>query len=381
MARSYDALVVGGGPAGSAAAITLARRGARVLIIDRRAFPRDKVCGGLLTNKAVALLQDALSVDPRATNHFTTRGFELYSRNVLLNRAYGLHDLLFVPRSSFDHQLLSTALDLGCHFHQAHLPQLPEGHALDLPQCAVTFNYIIGAFGASSTIAASPNRRRCTATRADAAVRSRTAFGMQARVPASLLYDRADALPRVYFGYTRCGWAWVFPHGDTAEVGIGGIGLHHQARQHLREFCSSIGLRDLSLLAHARGAWIPYGMFLTRPASANTLLVGDAAGFVEPITGEGIYYALLSGYLAAIAIVEHNHSAPDAYISACHDQILPELRSARRLRPLLFNRWLAPISLACIRRDARHMRRYLRLLAGDISYRGYFMRFFDHHDS
>jgi menaquinone-9 beta-reductase len=367
---NYDVLIIGAGPAGSASAVTLARSGAKVLIIDRHAFPRDKVCGGLLTTKSLHLVEKDLGLDVddihKLVLHHTT-GFEIHTQDGLVNRAFGPSPLYFTSRRQFDDYLLTKALGLGCHFAQMRATHLPTTRTISLPTGVHSFDYIIGAYGASSFIP-NPFGRGIP--------KQKLAFGLHIHVPTARVYKTDQILPRVYFGYLPFGWAWVFPKGLFCDVGIAGLQAGQNARENLNRFCRSIGLAYSNKDDPPRGAWIPYGTYDSTPAEGNVFLVGDSAGFVEPITGEGIYYALLSGVLAARALLSNHTDKARAYIASCRQRITRELWCARVCRPLLFCPPLSHLSIRRLKHNRRHMERYLRLLAGEITYPGYFREMF-----
>lgn len=362
---SYDVLIIGAGPAGTATAIALARRGAQVLIIDKAHFPRNKTCGGLLTSKSMGMLKDQLSLpDVEKCVLYETNGFEVHSTTHLINRVFGEKQLRFTSRNVLDHYLLQHAIHLGCDFLQMCLTQIPKDHHLNHDGQSYSFANVVGAYGANSSLALATNCRRA---------RQGLAFGLQFQIPTELVYKADPVIPRIYFGYVSYGWAWVFPHGDYAEVGIAGLGIERQARPILHSFSNHLGIAHLPQLHAARGAWVPYGNFLRRPVCKDVLLVGDAAGFTEPITGEGIYYAMLSGLLAAEALTSKEASKSAAYIMACNQHIVRRLRHALLCRPLLFCSPFSRLSLHCLQRSPRHMHRYLSLLSGEIGYPDYFL--------
>lgn len=321
----YDVLVVGAGPAGSVAALVLARGGALVGLVDKATFPRDKACGDLIGPRGIQVLADLrLDISGQRVGDMDVVGPT--GRHVRLRafpgRTYPGFGLA-VPRRQFDAALRLAALDAGaeevtgrvgvpCFAPHGQL----AGFRLDGPSpVAVLADAVIGADGALSRVAQ-------VAGLVDED-RALWGFAMRAYVPA------APALPQILFwepsrwhGYP--GYGWLFPGPDgTANVGLG-IGVKKGRRggarpaQDLEAFLEYLNRRGS--LPGAGGAsggrrlggWLKMGMIGTTPARGRTLLVGDAAGLVNPLQGEGISQALASGRAAADAILSAGPEGAEA---------------------------------------------------------------------
>jgi len=122
-----------------------------------------------------------------------------------------------------------------------------------------------------------------------------------------------------------------------------------------------------------RGAQIPYGSFLAFPAKNNVLLVGDAAGFADPVTGEGIYNAVLSGYIAADILGSGAHAnKAKAYRNQCRARIIRSLRQAKLARWFLFEEPFHSLIIRKLHGNPKHMRLFMSVLAGEADYADYF---------
>jgi geranylgeranyl reductase family protein len=345
---SCEILIVGAGPAGCAAGILLARAGRSVLIVDK-ALPRDKLCGGLVTDKAVRLLRERLGLElPAAVVAESSRGFEIFDGREFLNRAEGRHPLRFVHRPRFDAFLLDAAQRAGCRVESGEFQGRRGGEVL------------IGADGVFSTVGKAVGK---------ALPPESLAVGLQVDVPRAgntVLSGLHDA--RICFGYLRLGWGWVFPKGETLSIGLGGMpGAKEdvtQAFRRLLEDCGVAGARSLKV----RGAKLPNDAVLREPASGGVFLCGDAAGFAEPLTGEGIYFALLSGALCAESLLAGGDCA-GRYNAACRETITGLFDQARWARRLLFREPFRSLAMRRFRGGTGAMERFLRVLAGDSDYK------------
>jgi geranylgeranyl reductase family protein len=308
----FDVLVVGAGPAGSIAALVLARGGARVAVVDKATFPRDKACGDLVGPRGVQLLDDLELAVPGAIPIGDMIVVGPSGRRVRLpcapGRSYPGHGLA-VPRSSFDAGLHAAAVVAGATpvVGQAvdllRGPNGIEGVAL-AGGARLRADVVIGADGATSRVAEAAGLVDHGRVMWGFALR---AYADQAvELPAIVLWEptRWRALP---------GYGWMFPGPDgRANIGLGvgtlaDRGGGSEAVRQLPGFLDH--LQRLDLLrpgprpAGRLGGWLKMGMVGTTPAAGRVLLVGDAAGLVNPLQGEGIAQAMRSGHAAADAIL------------------------------------------------------------------------------
>jgi len=339
MTQRYDAIICGGGPAGSAAALALARRGHAVAVLDRARFPRPKLCGGLLTWKTVRLLESALGetvdslVRAGAVIH-RSAGYAIHTFDRKLAEGAVSFPFHFVNRAIFDEYLLRKAEAEG-----ASVIEGVEVRSIDTRNGVVeasdgakfTAAYIIGADGANSAA-----RKAFTGVDRER-MRRFMAPALEISLPASGF--RPVAVPELYVGFLDAGYGWIFPHGDTVVAGICGLRWDKgNFSGKFREYLRSAGI-DPAAVGPFRGHPLPYGNYLEAPVQGRALLAGDAAGLVEPLFGEGIFFSLCSGWYAGEAVAHGLARRGDpgpVYLRRLHRQILPELRASDRLRWLLF---------------------------------------------
>lgn len=320
MNRVYDVAVVGAGPGGSAAAHYLARAGLDVLLVDKFEFPRDKTCGDAMTPRALTVLEDmGLLAELRRTGYHI-RELELFApRGHSTVAAIPEHPsrpdyALIVPRLILDNAIRERALASGATFaggvHVAALE--PNGGDVVIRQR--------GERGAA------PIRARLAVVATGANVNLLLQSGLLPQAPPLMLaartyYEELSGLEhRIQFrfdGVPLPGYGWVFPVSDSAaNVGAGFFTTGWPARPRRMPATPGIALENFlripplrALLAGGRQAGPVKGFplrvdFATAPTfGERVLLVGEAAGLVNPLTGEGIDYALESGKIAAEHVI------------------------------------------------------------------------------
>lgn len=332
----FDVVVIGSGPAGSIAALVLARGGARVALVDKAAFPRDKACGDLIGPRGVRVLEDLDLSAPGSTPVGDMVVIGPTGRRVRLPCAEGLTYpgyALAVPRRQFDAALRDAALAAGAvpFEGQAVEPLVGEDGLEGFELSGVRSrglrlrgDFVVGADGATSRVAEVAGMIDPQRVLWGFAIRSYLSATID--VPYIVLWEERPwhALP---------GYGWLFPGSDgQANVGLG-VGMladRTSAARAVRLLPAFLEhLRDLGLLAErpapARrlGGWLKMGIVGTTPVTGRVLLVGDAAGLVNPLQGEGIAQAMSSGRAAGEAILGGANPADTAnryrlYLAAAH---------------------------------------------------------------
>jgi geranylgeranyl reductase family protein len=359
--RAYDAVIVGAGPAGSTVARLLAEGGARVCLIEKARFPRAKACGGALSPRTLRYLPPGVDSVLRARVHravFTfqsRRSFEIVSAGPM---GY------MVCREEFDAWLRAGAEAAGAHVREGvavgSIEERSAGITLRTSTGPVTASTVIGADGVASLVAAQLFPRRPPA-RYIAVETEVTQDGK--RLEETVLVD-VGAYPG--------GYAWAFPKGDRVNVGVM---VEASRARGLREALSAFVAQNPVLPAAAstglRAAPVAAARSMPVPcARPGALLVGDAAHLADPFLGEGIYYALQSGRLAAQAILgaADREEAAARYGRGIAEGIWPDLAAASRVA-LLFHRmprwWHHLLS-----RMPNSLSQVVAVLGGEDSYTG-----------
>lgn len=324
MEHRYDTVILGAGPAGAACAITLRRMGMDPCVIDKATFPRRKTCAGLVTDKTFRLIRELFEGDvPGDLFADASDSVRLFKRSELLVQARLERPVRLVNRAHFDNALVERYKALG--------GTILEGEkriSIDLDSRLITlsngdsvrFERLLYADGALSL-----SRRVTGAGYED------LAFGIEAYIPSSLLPCSSVDL---YFDYLDSGYAWVFPHGDEVCVGLAdkrrkGTDFRAIFEDFLRDLgVPSEGLRYI-------GAFLPYGRATDQDRLPDhAMLLGDAAGLTDPISGEGLYMAMQSGIAAARSIGDPSPKA--AYLESIRP-LTDVVRDGRKVQKALYS--------------------------------------------
>lgn len=311
--------VVGAGPAGATAARLLASQGARVSLLEARRLPRPKICGGGLTPKAQRLLpRAALATVERRVHRVELRGGHFPA--VWLDEPEA--EIAMVERDRFDLALAEAAAAAGADVRDAErvgaIVEDADGVTITTRFGRSRVDAVVAADGDPSGIA-----RRLGL--GGPAARHALAFEVDLPLAVGLPADTAELSFVVPGGY-----AWYFPKGDHANVGAGSYRETDPAalRATLTRFARDIGV-DAGQ-GRIAGHWIPQGLRRGSLASRRVVLAGDAAATADPLFGEGIAYALISGIAAAQAIGEWAAGETTdlrAYDARLRDLLGPALRS------------------------------------------------------
>ncbi len=384
-----DVIIAGAGPAGAAAACHLARLGASVIVLDRAAFPRDKVCGDFVGPSGLGELEllGVSAMEGYAQTNIGRRAAVYLDGKELISQLFPeipgqLRYGRVIPRLKLDHLLVQAAAKAGA--------RIMDG--FPLIRCATDENgatvvtrgpngefslrarLLIGADGSASAVARTmrggqtPRRDRIVATRA---------YFTNVEGPEDQLdlYFSGDCFP---------GYYWLFPTGrGEANVGLGlaleTLPAHKETpaamlRRLMRE--------DKAMAARLRNAKIR-GNFVGWPLNtynhaapvvgARVMLIGDAAGLINPLNGEGIQYALLSARWAAETLAaplrdgDFSQAALAPYAARVEEELRFDMALARVIVHMITNRALTPVWLEALKIIARRARRdpdYARIAAG-----------------
>lgn len=325
----YDVIVVGLGPAGALAAYELSRLGHRVLAIERARLPRYKTCGGGLSVRASKLIPFDFTSEIEQTVHgitFNFRGENPFTLESAQPIAY------MVSRDRFDFLLASKAEEAGTFILDGLqvLDWREEGERITVMtdggdwQC----RFLVAADGANSQVRAKvfpPDQKR-------------RRVGFKSEIPFQSRSEERHGLIQVDLGSAPYGFGWLFPKKDHYDTGIAGL----QSRvKNVPEMYGQF-IENQGILKEASGQQV-HAYYQVPSGSAplhqsHALWVGDAAGLIDPFSGEGLYYAMQSGLVAAGVISEAlngNQPVLSPYTARMLAEVADEFKAARRFSGMI----------------------------------------------
>ncbi len=328
----HDVIVVGAGPAGSSAARLLAEQGVRVALLERTKMPRYKACGAGIVGRAMRVLPP--DVKQTVERECFTAELNMLDAGLHFNVTRQEPLVSMSMRDKLDRLLALNAQEAGADLREECnvLKVVPEAGsvAVETSRGLLSASFVIAADGSTGSIARKAGWRE-TRTLVPA---------IEWEVPVDKkTFERFASSARFYFGLVPSGYAWVFPKGSHLSVGAvsvkrGSVRLDGALERHLL----SLGI-PLNNGVMRHGA-----MASSRPRSddlmkGRILLAGDAAGLTDPVTGEGISFAVISGQAAARALVAGGFAEAavrQEYLATIEEQILRELRPAMDVGKLLY---------------------------------------------
>ncbi|MEM7522102.1 MAG: geranylgeranyl reductase family protein, partial [Pseudomonadota bacterium] len=362
--QSFDVLVIGCGPSGGAAAFASAAHGLTTAIIDKASFPRNKLCGGLFTGRSAAYFRQVFGENLPAEHRLEQRHVAFWHDGAPLARMSDVPPLYLTMRWDLDQAIYRRVVARGvADFTGCAIA------ALDLERRCVTlkdgrrlsYKVLIAADGVNSIVA-----KKLWGAAFD---RRTIGFGLEIEAATS---STAPFDPvRIDFAAARWGYGWSFPKPNSTTIGVGGL-LAENA-----DFKSVMTryLRGLEIdpdTTAFKGHFIPFGDYRKRPGEGAVVLCGDAAGLVDPITGEGIAYAIKSGALAADAAHDAlRNGTPEETLAFYIKHLRPIHRSlwmARVLRNLIFAKPFESTFRRMFQHSTTLKHDYMRLLAGEKEY-------------
>jgi geranylgeranyl reductase family protein len=381
-----DIAIIGGGPAGARAAYDLARRGARVVLFDP-SHPREKPCGGGITGRAIALVADMLDAPARdavaiRSARFMTRAHldephpgsgpsrlrpgSVPGPSPRSPRSVAVpldeHGLVVSSRRDFDGALLAAAVDAGAVHERVRVVDVSVGEAgvtITSARGRHRADFVVGADGPNSVV-----RRRVAVRFRRDQLSIATGFFASGVTSAEIVLELGSDPP---------GYIWSFPRPDHLAIGICAPAHSGVTAGVLRRMVA----RWIERTGIARGATLqPYSWPIPSLARSDLAalgvagprwcLVGDAAGLVDPITREGIFFALASGQWAAESLATIDATA--RYTDRVHDEALADLAHAARLQAAFFQPRFTDLVTRALSESAAIRRIMADLIAGQQPY-------------
>lgn len=333
--NQFDVIVVGGGPAGATAAYSLAESGSLdVLVVDRSSFPRHKTCGGALLGSRDWATEFPIyaELEPEINGHPNEHFVFCFDKYVWWEGS-GTHFFDHIHRDEFDNLLLEAALKKpGVSFRIFHVKsteRLADGRIrLSDGVDSIEARAVIGADGVSGPMSKAVGNPK----------RIKNASGIC--FVHHLVCERQHEKAYIFYLWDGdLGYSYLFPANDGYYVGVGYLGMDgKKVRQHLADliaYCVDSGLLPREYTLHRQSGAVAPATVVDCVAKDGILLVGDAAGLLSQINGEGIYYAMKSGQIAASILSESFDRAASRYRDAVQP-LVDEVSYVKTIYPRLY---------------------------------------------
>ena len=363
MPKLYDLIIAGLGPAGSTAAYYAARNGLSVLALEKQAFPRIKPCGGGITAKGLKVID----IDWSGLIQHQASSIRISSGKESIQFSPDNPLIYMVSRSLFDDYLAQQAKSAGADLRfQEPLKEIIETGDLVTVRTAqgeYQGKYLLGADGSLGLV-----RKHVIGTH----IRNRLYVAVESDIPLRQIPDFKLSEEIVFdLGYPRMGYGWVFQKGDYISIGIyGPANSKPNPVEWFWRYLENYGIRLKKEAVHYRS--YPCTVFETPrdPVGQNRiLLVGDAANFIDPLLGEGIYYALRSGRLVGEQVLSPgtNQLSPQEvqsqYQALLQSTLFPELVASRGLADLIYR--FPQLSFKLFKREPELFYSFCRVLSAE----------------
>lgn len=330
----YDVVIVGGGPAGVSLALTILSKGHTCCIIDKAVFPREKLCAGVLTLKTQHILKEiAPELAWERIPNSVTNLLEIYNNKKYVGKYNLSHYYKIVDRKYFDYEFIQCFLSKGGKLFdgiQNYNIDYKNKRINISDSIFIEYTILVGADGINSKV------RNYVAPK----------YKPQALCMATYLQNVShnDVL-KIYFGEISNGYRWRIPCADIESIGV--AGNVRKGKKYFNGICENETVKF-------KGHFISHGKYVKKPINKEVLLVGDAAGLIDPISGEGIYYALLSGKIAANVIDEYfeNPSKKINYLKKIR-YIHKLMKHQWTFKKLLYGKFIQDITMFIVKKNPK----------------------------
>ncbi len=365
----WDCIVIGAGPAGASAARRAAQLGLKTLLLEKESFPRPKPCGGALSIRTLSLLDFPL---PESVVESVIYGIRAHFKGRVVEAQCPDPLALTVRRETFDQVLAEKARSAGAHcFFGEKVHRYLEHEDFVLVESGTRVHqgrYLIAANGAKGFLRTGKKRKQ---------PRNRYWVTMTGRLPVRNGTDipEDDGILQFHFDACPGGYGWVFPLKNEASVGIGGwASWTPKPAGYFQEFMKRLAPQAVPA---ARGSVIPCPGIGKDLGSPRILKAGDAGGFAEAFSGEGISYAVQSGQLAALTVAEKIRGlAPqplfERYRRRCLRSMGDNLIYARQFAFWAYR--FPKILFEAFGRNREWVEAFLRIPRGESTYKDLFLR-------
>ena len=363
--KSFDVIVVGAGPAGATAARHCSMLNLKTLLLEKERLPRYKACAGGVTKTAYREIGFEL---PERIIERECRGVRFRVKEFEKDIRDDETVIYMVKRDCFDEFLVEMACNEGAEVKDGEectsVQTGPDEVHVNTERGSYSANIVIGADGYYSRVL------KFLRNRSDD-----VRFCVLCEVPVQRAWidDYLGDLALIHFGFVDGGYAWLFPKKDSISAGIGGSFVKSKALP--EKLIAFLRANNLSTEVRIKGWFIPFTKFSYPAYADRIMLAGDAAGFVDSLTGEGISGAVLSGKLAALTARDCHDSgdfseaALSLYHKRCQNRFGNDLMYASRAADYLLK--YTDLILGTIARNNEALHKYLKTLKGELDYKSY----------